>query len=122
MSGQTQKVVRGILAFLLGMTLMLAVRASHAGSNYPPGAVHDWFDKLASGKGLCLFADGRTVGDPDWNTDKGQYNVRIDGEWYAVPNEAVVSEPNKYGPPVVWPYKDFDGTVKIRCFLPGGGA
>ncbi len=36
------------------------------GGNYPSGALHSWFDKLGSQKGLCCsFADGRTVADPD---------------------------------------------------------
>jgi hypothetical protein len=34
----------------------------------------------------------------------------------------VVTEPNRFGPAVVWPYQDVDGTTQIRCFLPGAGA
>jgi hypothetical protein len=34
----------------------------------------------------------------------------------------VVSEPNRFGPAVVWPYLDANGTTQIRCFLPGAGA
>jgi hypothetical protein len=30
--------------------------------------------------------------------------VRLDGEWIVVPDNAVVIEPNKFGPAVVWPY------------------
>ena len=36
-----------------------------------------------------------------------------------VPDNALVTEPNKYGMPVVWPYRDFQGNTQIRCFLPG---
>ena len=43
------------------------------------------------------------------------------GEWIVVPNNAVVSEPNKFGPAVVWPYMGTDGQTQIRCFLPGTG-
>ena len=35
---------------------------------------------------------------------------------------AFVTEPNRYGPAVVWPYMDSNGTIYIRCFLPGAGA
>ena len=37
-----------------------------------------WFDRLASGKGLCCsFADGVSVQDVDWDTQDGHYRVRI---------------------------------------------
>ena len=32
-------------------------------------ALHAWFDRLASGKGLCCsFADGFSIADVDWDT------------------------------------------------------
>ena len=37
-------------------------------------------------------------------------------------NSAVVTEPNRFGPAVVWPYMDAEGATQIRCFLPGAGA
>jgi len=81
-----------------------------------------WFDRLASGKGLCCsFADGVSVQDVDWDTQDGQYRVRIDGQWLVVPDVAVVTEANRFGPAVVWPYRDADGTTQIRCFMPGAG-
>jgi hypothetical protein len=37
-----------------------------------------WFDRLASGKGLCCsFADGFSVQDVDWDTQDGHYRVRL---------------------------------------------
>lgn len=84
-----------------------------------------WFDRLASGKGLCCsFADGVSVEDVDWDTgtDGRHYRVRLNGQWIDVPDAALVSEPNKFGPAVVWPYQDVMGQTQIRCFLPGIGA
>jgi hypothetical protein len=82
-----------------------------------------WFDQLASGKGLCCsFADGASVPDVDWDTQDGRYRVRLSGEWILVPDSAIVPEPNRFGPAVVWPYMDADGATKIRCFMPGAGA
>ena len=82
-----------------------------------------WFDKLASGKGLCCsFADGQRVDDVDWDTQGDSYRVRLNGEWVVVPDAAVVTEPNKFGPAVVWPYQDYNGVTQIRCFIPGSGA
>ena len=81
-----------------------------------------WFDRLASGKGLCCsFADGVGVQDVDWDTQDGHYRVRIYGQWLVVPDDAVVTEPNRFGPAVVWPYNDRYGNTQIRCFMPGAG-
>jgi hypothetical protein len=86
-------------------------------------ATHAWFDHLASGKGLCCsFADGFSIEDVDWDTDGARYRVRVDGQWIDVPEAAIVTEPNRFGPAVVWPYQDADGHTQIRCFLPGAGA
>ena len=90
---------------------------------YADSPLKTWFDQLASGKGLCCsFADGATVQDVDWDTQNGRYRVRLDGQWIVVPDVAVITEPNKFGPAVVWPYKDGDGATQIRCFMPGSGA
>jgi hypothetical protein len=92
-------------------------------------ALHAWFDKLASSKGLCCsFVDGVRVEDVDCDTAApgGGYRVRLDGQWIVVPDAAVVTEPNKFGPAVVWPYTDeaghAAGKIQIRCFLPGAGS
>jgi hypothetical protein len=80
----------------------------------------EWFDRLASRNGLCCaFADGVSVQDVDWDTQDGHYRVRIQGEWIVVPDAAVVTEPNRFGPAVVWPYNDRYGNTRIRCFMPG---
>ena len=71
----------------------------------------EWFDRLASRNGLCCaFADGVSVQDVDWDSQEGHYRVRIYGEWFVVPDAAVVTEPNRFGPAVVWPYIDRFGT------------
>jgi len=62
-----------------------------------------------------------SVQDVDWDTQDGHYRVRIQGEWVVVPDAAVVTEPNRFGPAVVWPYNDRYGNAQIRCFLPGAG-
>jgi hypothetical protein len=82
-----------------------------------------WFDRLASGKGLCCsFADGFSVQDVDWDTQDGHYRARIYGQWFVVPDDAVVAEPNRFGPAVVWPYNDRYGNTQIRCFMAGAGS
>ena len=118
---------RSVAAFAAGV---LAVAVSMPSWAHDDGRyakmdpnMHAWFDRLASGKGLCCsFADGFSIADVDWDTKDGRFRVRVDGQWIDVPDTAVVTEPNRFGPAVVWPYRDADGTTQIRCFLPGAGA
>jgi hypothetical protein len=94
---------------------------------YAQSPLHEWFNQLASKKGLCCsFADGVKVEDVDWDTQDGHFLVRLDGHWVVVDDSAVITEPNKFGPAVVWPmyswfpdgHKELSG---IRCFIPGAG-
>jgi hypothetical protein len=78
-----------------------------------------WFDGLRSGKGPCCSdADGTAVSDVDWESANGHYRVRLDGEWIDVPDEAVITEPNRVGRTMVWPIRGYLG-IAIRCFMPG---
>jgi hypothetical protein len=78
-----------------------------------------WFDSLRSGKGpCCSVADGTAIADADWESKSGHYRVRVEGEWYDVPEEAVITEPNRVGRTMVWPIKGWGG-LTIRCFMPG---
>ena len=118
---------RALLAFLIGFTLMFALQHRRAyardDGRYAGSNLKQWFDGLHSGKGLCCsVADGRTLEDPDVDTQGGRYRVKVDGTWYDVPDAALISEPNKLGQPIVWPYVDTDGKVQIRCFMPATGS
>ena len=42
----------------------------------------------------------------------------IDGEWHDVPDDAVITEPNRVGRTMVWPIRGYQG-LSIRCFMPG---
>jgi len=51
------------------------------------------FESLHSGKGPCCSdADGTALSDVDWETKDGHYRVRIEGQWWDVPDEAVITE------------------------------
>lgn len=90
---------------------------------YAASPLKGWFDSLASGKGPCCSdADGNVVLDADWESRDGHYRVRIAGEWYDVPDEAVLKGPNKDGRTIVWPlrgYMNKNNIMDIRCFIPG---
>jgi len=78
-----------------------------------------WFDSLRSHLGPCCSdADGVAVADPDWDSHNGHYRVRLDGEWVDVPDDAVITEPNRAGRTMVWKHY-IDGHPRVRCFLPG---
>jgi len=86
---------------------------------YANSPLKQWFDLLRSGKGLCCsVADGYVVDDPDWESNSGHYRVRIEDEWVDVPDDAVITVPNKFGRTMVWPMRDGKG-LTIRCFMPG---
>jgi hypothetical protein len=81
----------------------------------------EWFNKLSSGKGSCCsLSDGETVADPDWESKDGHYRVHLGGQWIDVPDDALVTVPNRAGRTMVWPMPMIEGdTIKIRCFMPG---
>ena len=99
---------------------------------YANSPLRPWFDQLTSRNGRCCsHADGYVVEDADWEAKNGHYRVRVpedpDSEfmmWIDVPDESVITEPNKAGPAMVWPvYPGFvEGEsyhIWIRCFMPG---
>ena len=108
--------------FLALALTLTAANARDLDGRYANSPLRSWFDSLKSERGMCCsFADGLTVEDPDVDMAGGHYRVRIDGVWYDVPDEALVTVPNRFGRPVVWPYKDSEGKVQIRCFIAGAG-
>jgi hypothetical protein len=115
-------------AFLIVLCLLAVPALARDDGRYTDSKLKSWFDHLASGKGLCCsVADGVTVEDVDWDTgsdhksiaEGGHYRVRLDGQWLDVPDAAVITEPNKAGVAIVWPFKDANGITQIRCFIPG---
>lgn len=91
---------------------------------YTNSPLHSWFESLQSGKGpCCSVADGMALSDVDWETKDGHYRVRIEGQWWSVPDEALIKEPNRAGRTMVWPiyYRALNELlrVEIRCFMPG---
>ena len=109
------------LTFCLTTILVPAQLVARDDGRFANSPLKPWFDRLASGKGLCCsFADGFSVQDVNWDTQEGHYRVRIYGQWFVVPEAAVVTEPNRFGPAVVWPYNDATATHKFAasCLVP----
>jgi hypothetical protein len=76
------------------------------------------------GKSCCETADGHPA-EYEWDVSSHGYRVLIEGQWYPVPPEALIEEPNRLGYATVWYWWEweFDGRKihHIRCFLPGAG-
>jgi hypothetical protein len=108
----------------IGVAMLILALATHLGharddGRYAGSPLKPWFDSLKSGKGPCCSdADGSAVSDVDWESKDGHYRVRLEGEWIDVPEDAVITEPNRIGRTMVWPLRGYLG-VSIRCFMPG---
>ncbi len=106
----------------VGAALLIGnVKARDVDGRYANSPLKGWFDNLKSkgGAPCCSDADGSAVSDVDWEAKGGRYRVRIDGRWYDVPEEALITEPNRAGRTMVWPVTYQDGSIHIRCFMPG---
>ena len=108
----------GLIA-LVSVAAVQFAQARDPDGRYANSPLKQWFDGLRSGKGPCCSdADGSAVSDVDWESKDGHYRVRLDGQWIDVPEEAVITEPNRAGRTMVWPIRGYMG-VTIRCFMPG---
>lgn len=87
-----------------------------------PGGPHKGFSCCSEADGTYAEEDIRA--DPDGSS---HYWVRFEAygrpvDWMKVPDEAVITEPNRHGRAVVWFAAPNDGGLPvIRCFIPGAG-
>jgi len=120
-------VVAFALVVCLGAHALLLpnmVAARDRDGRYANSPLKGWFESLHSGKGPCCSdADGTALSDVDWEAKNGHYRVRIEDQWWNVPDDAVIKEPNRAGRTMVWPvyYRELDNLlrVEVRCFMPG---
>ena len=112
------RLVSFIVVALLCVSVALARDVDGRWANSNP-ELKKWFDKLMSKRGPCCSdADGFAVSDVDWESKDGRFRVRLEGQWHDVPEDALITEPNRVGRTMVWPIK-VPGTITIRCFMPG---
>ena len=134
MNGWLALVVVSVIALVMAL-LVQRVFARDDG-RYAASPLKPWFDSLRSGRGSCCSdADGWALADVDWESKDGHYRVRLPVMqfvpnasqqapapgtamvWVDVPDDAVITEPNRAGRTMVWPIWG-DGPT-IRCFMPG---
>jgi hypothetical protein len=91
--------------------------------NDVPAHIRSWFKSVRNPHGIpcCDIADGHRT---TWRANRdGTYEVPIEGEWRAVPPEAIIYDAgNPTGEAVVWYVRQGDNSYYIRCFVPGDGA
>ena len=119
MFGETGRfAIIGILA--ASVLLGIGFAQARDDGRYAGSPMKPWFESLHNKVGVqcCAVADGMAVADVDWDTQNGHYRVRIDGQWVVVPDDRVVTQPNRTGRSMVWP-QYIDGKPIVRCFMPG---
>jgi hypothetical protein len=113
------KLLGASAALMTSAALLAGSALARDDGRYADSPLKPWFDSLRSAKGLCCSdADGSVVSDVDWESKDGHYRVRLEGLWIDVPDDAVVTVPNRAGRTMVWPVKGASG-ILIRCFMPG---
>jgi hypothetical protein len=126
-----------LIGFIAPMGLWLiplTVIGRDVDGRYANSSLKPWFDRLKSSNGICCsYADGYVLEDADWEAKNGRYRVRVPKSpdskvmvWVDVPEDSVITEPNKAGRTIVWPTYDESDTdidghtyIRIRCFIPG---
>lgn len=108
--------LRGLLVPLIAALVLIAVGVSDRARGQQQ-SLRDWFNSLRSPAGsvCCVDFDGRSLEEADWRIGPNGYQVLANGRWIDVPDDALVSGPNRLGRAHLW--LRHDGTV--RCFIPG---
>ena len=89
--------MRYIIAFILLVSVPAFARDD---GRYAQSPLKAWFDSLKSKKGLCCAeADGR---ETEYDIRKDKYWVPVNGMWTQVPDEALLTGPNKVGRAMLW--------------------
>jgi hypothetical protein len=82
-----------------------------------PADIRAWFKSVVAPSGVpcCDISDGHRT---EYDFRDGAYWVPIEGQWWAVPERAIVRDRgNPVGEAVVW-YVHHRGAVEISCFVP----
>ena len=115
------------VALLLAAAVILVRDPTGKWANDP---LRPWFEALKNKDGLvcCARADGHPLDESEWDIKGDSYRVFLKGEWIVVPDDAVISDPNKFGKAIVWVWPQevlaWGGAPAgnfIRCFIPGSG-
>lgn len=112
------------------LTIVLSPSLAHD-AEHPE--LNDWFMGLRNKKDFpcCDGSEAMHLKNVDWesqNKENSHIRVRIpltteansELGWVDVPDDAVITEPNKDGATLVWPIYGYMNT-SVRCFMFGAG-
>jgi hypothetical protein len=105
---------------LIGLIVLIFLIVQAYG--HAPRSNAEWFSNLRSQSGMicCSGHDVEIIADADWEPLGVRYRVRIEGKWWIVEKDAIVTVPNIDGHTLVWPSRDLEHRINyIRCFMPG---
>lgn len=102
-----------IVAFGIGLGLGAALGHDH---NRPE--LNEWMMGLHAKNSTWCCDGSDTDAIEDWETSGDHYRVKFRGQWFDVPEGAVVEGPNRSGTALLWMNKGYMG-VSVRCFMPG---
>jgi hypothetical protein len=109
---------RFILALVAIVVIVLAAGASAFGHDHQHSDRNGYLKSLHSrNKTWCCNGDDYDAFE-DWETKGSSYRVKFRGQWFDVPDGAVIDGPNKVGEPMLWMNKGYSG-LSVRCFMPG---
>jgi hypothetical protein len=110
------------LALVLAATFPFEAKARDDG-RYANSPLRPWFRSLRVEGPCCGDGDSSTLSDTDGESKDGHYKVRIEDQWWDVPDDAVITAPNRVGRTIVWAIYYRSRTsplrIEIRCFMPG---
>ena len=113
------------MRFLLIAAAVILVR--DPSGKWAGDPLQSWFKSLRNKAGLycCAKADGHLLDGGQWDIKDNNYRVFLQGKWTVVPNDTVISGPNKFGKAIVWFQHPGelawggDTSTPILCFMPG---
>jgi len=107
-----------VLLFMIALIVLLYNMPIARAHDHANPANNDYLKSLYS-KGKVWCCDGTDTDDiEDWGTQGGKYRVKFRGQWFDVPDEALVEGPNRGGGALLWMNKGYSG-YSVRCFMPG---
>ena len=111
---------RRSLLLLLVLTVPAMPALGRDDGRYADSPLKSWFETLRDEFGqCCTVADGYIVSDPDWESDRGHYRVRLDGE-VGCRCLTAPSSSNQTGLGARWSGSiTSNGHPRVRCFIPG---
>lgn len=122
MSGNDGRSAGYLILFICCLVVLLFALSAFFGRaqahDHEHPAMNEWLKSLhAKNKTWCC--DGNdTDAIEDWETKGDHFRVKFRGQWFDVPDEAIVDAPNKSGGALLWMNKGYSG-FSVRCFMPG---